>query len=406
MTSPVLTTRTKALYAAILAAFLIVFLEAASWIGIALLSPRLSEPIRRTPAIFRDQSERIRRWLEADSSTLFVIFDSSLGWRQRPGYRSALYTVGPQGLRGSRVYGAVPARGVLRVDAFGDSFVFGSEVGDTAAWPAIIEKTFPGIEVPNYGVGGYGLDQTFLSLAAHGRDLHPKVVVVGYVPDDLRRAVNVYRRFLSTSEPPLVKPRFVLGDSESLTLVPAPLKNAQDYRRVLDHPRDALALGRLDYWYSPLIYQNPLYDYSAAVRLVTTLWVRISRQHFGDRLYIGAYANPRAEAFRLQVALFDHAADSIRAMGAQPLFVFFPDREQMTRIIGGGRPSYQPLLDTLRAHGLNPLDAAAAFAKSPAADLGRWFMTAHYSPEGNRLVALWLGGILKGKGGPGTSSPN
>jgi len=397
MTTPALTGRTKLLYAAIIAAVTIALLEGFSWVALALIAPRLDEPVRRTSDIFREQTDLIGQWWHADPATLFVEFDSALGWRQRPGYRNALYTVSPQGLRGSREYGPVPAPGVLRVDAFGDSFVFGSEVGDTAAWPAIIERDFPGIEVPNYGVGGYGLDQTFLDLAEHVRDLHPQVVIVGFVPDDLRRALNVYRRFLSTREPPLVKPRFLVGASGSLTLVPTPLRGEGDYLDILDHPRDVLPLGKLDDWYTPLIYRDPLYDYSATVRLLTTVWIRGSRRYLGaDRLYIHGYANPLSEAFRLQVALFEHAADSIHAVGARPLLVFFPDLEQLGRILAGQRPSYQPLLDTLRAHGLDPHDAAAAFAGAPAAELNRWFMTAHYSPAGNRLVARWLEGILRG----------
>ena len=394
MTTPALTPRTRLLYGAIIAAVLAVFLEGFSYVALAVLSPRLSEPVRRTRDILHEQSVRIQQMLDSAPS-LFVVFDSALGWRQRPGYRSALYTIGPQGLRGTRIYGTEPRAGVLRASAFGDSFVFGSEVGDSAAWPALIERDFPDLEVPNYGVGGYGPDQTFLDVAEHGADLHPQVIIVGWVPDDLRRTLNVYRPFLSSHEPPLVKPRFLISESGALTLAPTPLSGDADYRRILARPRDVLALGRLDYWYTPSSYRDPLYDYSASVRLLTTFWIRMSRRFGSNRLYRGAYANPASEAFRIQVALFRQTADSIRKQGARPLFVFFPDREQMERIVQGARPSYQPLLDTLRAHGLEPRDAADAFAGAPASGLPRWFMTVHFSPTGNGLVARWLGRILE-----------
>lgn len=397
MTVPAPTTRTKFLFAAITFVLVVGILEAVSWIAIVLISPRIGEPIRRTHDIFRDQSERIERRLEADSSALFIVLDSTLGWRQQAGYRSAKYTMSSQGVRGAKMYTTVPRAGTLRAAAFGDSYVFGSEVGDSSAWPSVIERAFPGIEVPNYGVGGYGLDQTYLQYLGRGKELHPQVVIVGFVPDELRRAVNVYRRFLSSLEAPLVKPRFLLSSAGGLTLVPNPLPGDADYRRILRRPRDVLALGPLDYWYTPLVYENPLYDYSATVRLLTAFWIRGYRRFLDpERLYVHGVANPGTAAFRINIALFERLADSIRGRGAQPLLVFFPDREALERTTRGARPPYQSLLDTLRAHGLEPLDAAEAFAAVRVPDLGRWFMTVHYSPEGNRIVGLWLGRVLAG----------
>ena len=83
--------------------------------------------------------------------------------------------------------------GVLRAAAFGASFVFSNDVDDTSAWEYDIERGFPGIEVPNYGVTAYGVDQAYIEYLARGRDLHPQVVIVGFAPDDLTRLVNVYR---------------------------------------------------------------------------------------------------------------------------------------------------------------------------------------------------------------------
>lgn len=409
-TPPALSRRTKLLFAAITAVLALALLELVSWVALRALSPRLEEPVQRTQQIFADQSARIQDWLQADSTKLFVVFDERRGWRQRPGYRSELYTVGPQGVRGTRPYSPLPAPGVLRVDAFGDSFVFGTEMPDSSAWAAVLEREFPNIEVPNYGVGGYGIDQVLLDFSAQGRDLHPQVILVGFVPDQLRRTVNVYRRFLSTQEPPLVKPRFLLGASGGLTLLPTPFHGMGDYQRVLQHPRDVLALGKADAWYSALIYRNPLYDYSSTVRLLTTFWIRASRRYLGaERLYIDGRANPRSEAFRIQVELFAQVVDSIRAQGAMPLLVFFPDRATLYRIADGLAPSYQPLVDTLRARGFDPLDAGEAFEGTKAADVPALFATAHYSAAGNRVVGRWLGTRLEalaGALGGGDSTPS
>ena len=100
-----------------------------------------------------------------------TMMDPDLGWRPRPGYRSADLNVSAQGLRGSRIYAPIRKPGVLRIAAFGDSLVFGCAVADADCWPAIVEDRFPEIEVLNYGVLGYGLDQAYLRYKAEGRRL-------------------------------------------------------------------------------------------------------------------------------------------------------------------------------------------------------------------------------------------
>ena len=389
--------RLKLLRIAVNAAVIVVLLEAGSWLAIKVVSPKLDEPIRRTSDVFREQTERLTELLDPRVPTLVTI-DSILGWRQRPGYRSAHYTISAQGLRGSREYPATPPAGVLRASAFGASFVFGSEVDDSSAWPALVEREYPGVEVPNYGVGGYGVDQAFLDYVEHGEELHPQAVIIGLTPDDLGRVVNVYRRFVSSLEPPLFKPRFRLAAGGVITRVAA-VPPAEVYRQIERHPRDVLAYGRMDYWYKPAVYADPLYDYSTTVRLLTALWTRISRRLVGsDRLYVGSFANPRSEAFRLQVAFLERFADSVGARGARPYVVFFPDRDALARTTRGLPASYQPFLDTLRAHGLTPLDAAAAFPKAGPQETARWLMPGgHYSPAGNRLVAVWLGRVLEAR---------
>ena len=89
-----------------------------------------------------------------------------------------------------------PRRGLCVSLLFGDSFVYGNEVSDDDAWCAVLEASSDALEVLNYGVGGYGLDQAFLRFQREGMALHPDVVLIGFTPDDLGRVVNVYRRFI------------------------------------------------------------------------------------------------------------------------------------------------------------------------------------------------------------------
>jgi hypothetical protein len=100
---------------------------------------------------------------------------------------------------------------VLRVAVFGGSLVFGHEDAEPEAFPAIMERTFPGFEVYNYGVLGYGLDQAFRGYQAEGHQRAPDVVAIG-CPRILERCVSDYRQFLNAnlSSEPSTKPRFLL----------------------------------------------------------------------------------------------------------------------------------------------------------------------------------------------------
>src|SRR5258708_27868460 len=176
-----------------------------------------------------------------------IEIDSIAGWRYRAGHKDRNNSISPQGLRSLRLYTERPTAGVTRIAAFGDSFVYGNDVPDSAAWCAQLERLNPGnLEVANYGVGGYGVDQAYLRYQTEGAALHPQIVFIGFATDDLRRVVNVYRRFISSRELPLLKPRFVLDSANRLKLLPVPARGAQDYKRYLQSPRDILEIGPAD----------------------------------------------------------------------------------------------------------------------------------------------------------------
>lgn len=361
--------------------------------AIAVVNPITGREIRRRADIFAEQSARIRALLDTAVHRR-EMYDNTLGFRYRAGYEGADDRLSPQGTRGGRIYQPTPPPGRVRVAAFGDSFVYANEVTPEESWAARLEQHFPALEVLNYGVGGYGVDQALLRYRLEGAALAPQVVVMGFMPDDLRRVVNVYRRFISSHEWPLVKPRFVLTSEGSLALRPPPIGSLEDYRRFLADPAAVRALGQEDYWYETLIYENPLYDASAVVRLGTHAWIRFRNRYVrSDRLVRGPVFNPASSAFRIQVLLFETFAAEATQGGAQPLVVLLPDREAVQRLRRGQRPSYAPLADALLARGIAHVDLGAAFAAAlehtPPDALFR--TGGHYSPAGNEVVARALG---------------
>jgi hypothetical protein len=358
--------RRRSWFLAALALLLILLTtEAIGRVGLLVVPSVIGMPSRPVSAILREQTERIGRLLAGDSLRREEI-DPELGWRYRPRYAHGADRINEQGTRNLRVYATVPPPGAIRVAVFGDSFVYGNEVGTAEAWPTRLEVIDPRLEVPNYGVGGYGDDQALLRYRRDGSTLHPQIVVLGFTPDDLRRVVNVYRRFIDDREWPLAKPRFVLDDRGGLQLVPSPMPSAADYERLRDQPMLVRGLGRHDAWYAPEIYENPLFDWSGAVRLLAVIAVRLRERFEGqNRLLAGGVFNTEAEAFRIQEAIFRQFATDVSRNGARPLIVFLPDAGSLAQARAGRATLYAPLLVALRRAGIDYVDMARAFVAVP-----------------------------------------
>ena len=364
-------------------------LEASAYLVIQLSDSFLRDSIRRRAAIYAEQTSRVVAMLNSPVAEREML-DRELGWLYRPGFHSATDHLNAAGLRSLREYSPGVPTGHLRLAAFGDSFVYGNEVPDSSTWPAQIERMDSAVEVLNYGVGGYGLDQAFLRYLREGEKYHPQLVVIGFVPDDLPRLVNVYRRFISSHELPLIKPRFVLGSGGALQLRAEHVPGPEGYRAYVEQPSRVRDLGKLDYWYEPLIYENPLYDWSATVRVFSNAWAKLRRRAWDpNRLVADDQYNVESEAFRIQVSLMETFAKAVSERGARPLVVFFPDKPSAIRSLAGKATVYAPLVRILQSKGISTLDLAPEFAKETAEKRpDDWFMPGgHFSDAGNRVAA-------------------
>ena len=395
---------------------LVLALELVSLVGIALAPRLIGVPIVRTARMERAHAAQIRRFLAEQHGPTppRIELDSVLGWRYRAGFARGGDVMSAQALRNLRTYDTVPPPGIVRVAAFGDSFTYGNEVTTAEAWPSMIEAAHRDVEVLNFGVGGYGVDQALLRWQLEGHVYDPHVVVMGFTPDDLRRLVNVYRPFIDPTEFPLAKPRFLLDEGGALRLVPAPLRDTSDYAALLREPRRAARLGAHDQWFTRWRYEDPLHDVSATVRLMRSLVHHVRLRYLDpDRLLDGDEFNPRAEAFRLQVALFAEFAATVEESGRRHVVVMLPDASSLLQRFAGQRASYDGLADSARARGVDVVDAAAAFmATGDADDVPSWFAPGgHYSPTGNVIVARALAGEFRRRGrdaattGPRATAP-
>ena len=366
---------------------LAVVFEGLAYLAIAWLGDDLRFDFTKVADRQRQMQSRVGDLLDAQGEALLQL-DDELGWVYRADYRGELYSSNSLGLRGRREYAPEPPDGVLRIAAFGDSFVHANEVGDDESWSARLEDLDPRIEVPNYGVGGYGTDQALLYYARRGQELSAQVVALGFVEVDYARNVNRFRRFLSVHELPLFKPRFVLGEGgdRALELIPNAFPGADSMRILLDDPDAVRRSAERDWFYQPLVWSNPLYDHVALVRLLSTLLSEAWRARLRpDGLYRGAQLNPDSEAFVMLVALVERFTALAEQRGQHFVLVIFPSRDE--DVWGEGPPAYQPLLEALDGRH-TALDLAASLRDDPQITPSNLRLAGrHYGPEANATLA-------------------
>lgn len=156
----------------------------------------------------------------ANREIAVVIYDDALGWTYRPNStrQAGTFTINSAGFRSRRDFSKSPPADTLRIALFGDSFTAGDDVSDDEVWGHLLQRKLKEagirVEVLNFGVGAYGMDQAYLRWREQGKYFEPDIVIFGLQPENLKRNVNVFRQLLHPSGPAFSKPRFALIDDE------------------------------------------------------------------------------------------------------------------------------------------------------------------------------------------------
>lgn len=320
-------------------------------------------------------------------------FDPDLGWNNHEGWMQRgkhLIHVGPKGTRGRVLYPLPKPKGSARVLCMGDSFVWGSEVGDKQTWPYLLEQESD-IEAPNLAVGGYGLDQTLLRLRKEGAALRPDVVIFGCMLASAGRHGNrIPGRLMPRDAGPQVKPRFLLQDG-ALKLVPIPY---QDELSLLDAALSGRTLAELldhEVWLDPSPW--PPFSYVATHRAV--------QDALHTRKSASIWKDLDSECMQLTFALIEALHAEARALGAKrSLFLLFPNRAGLLHASRGVERFWAPALAQLPGSYLDLTDALLEALPPVSEQVPQWrrtdklFANVHLSPQGNRVVAqavlAWL----------------
>ena len=300
-------------------------------------------------------------------------------------------TTNGQGIRADRDYATKVPDHVVRFAAYGDSFTHGDGVNNNDTWTSRLETMIPNVEVLNFGVGGYGVDQAFLRYKQTAHLYHPKVVFIGYMIENLNRHVNVFRPFYRpTTSLPLSKPRFKL-EGDQLTLLPNPLDSLEKLRALIDNPQQVLpGLGDHDYHYYVRYSESP-WDMFPSVRLWKVLTYDFKTRFFSSdkryNLIEHDRYNTNTEAYHVTVALLEHFYHQVKADGREPIILIFPSEGGLGLYYKKDKKIYTPLLEDLKKRGLNHLDLMDAFVPYKGKVKIREFYAGHPTARGYKLIA-------------------
>jgi hypothetical protein len=148
--------------------------------GLCELALRLWDGIPLRPInIFEYKASFVTREASAE-------YDPLLGWRQKANRADPSFNItGDHGIRmNSGAIKPLPRQAILAV---GDSFTAGSDVAEHETYSAQLERILD-YPVINGGVGGYGSDQMIMAAERFIPLLHPAVIVIGILDDDINRA--------------------------------------------------------------------------------------------------------------------------------------------------------------------------------------------------------------------------
>lgn len=379
--------RRRLVFALVTVILMAAFLEVVSYAVTTLYLPR--SPLSFT---VYDPGHRIAA---AEIDEYFRERDPTLGWPTRGVIGTEFYDAD-----GTRPGPASDALGSPCVAAFGDSFVYGTDVDDAHAWTDVL-ATELGCGVENFGVPGYGTDQAFLRYREHGASA-TEFVILGVATVDILRMVNQDRRLVWEPHAGLrLKPRFLVGSDGGLELVPLPPVAPEDVPDYVRHPERYLAHE----WFLPGSAWGPVrlrFPYTLAL-CRSLLHVRVMSRLRGEPSWLPFYEPDHpSRALPVLGRVVDEFVAVARSRGQRPVVLIIPTGSHVPYRARTGQDPVAPFAAVLEERGVTHMDLTPALLEYLgernaceifAGGVGR-FCAGHYNDEGSRViaetVATWL----------------
>jgi len=331
-------------------------------------------------------------------------WDPKLGWIRKPntahpevgkGGITTSYQIGPEGARCNPGFDDRP----FEVLAYGDSYTFGRQVNDDETWAHNLSKHL-NLNVGNFGVGNYGLDQALIRLEREFSEQPTKIIIMGVVPETISRIHSTWKHFSEYGNTFAFKPRYILQGTE-LIHVPNLIDTPE---KILQLPEYFEQLAANDYFYSHKFNHDILtfpYLFSLACswrRNIYLIAAALSDQFELTKSAVLSSVMARNVDFAARLfrdengqALFKAVCNKFQVFcrdnNAVPILVMMPQLMDLKRIKSGDH-YYKFTLDAL-SESMTVVDLAPALITHQ--DIASLFIDdvfgGHFSKEGNALVA-------------------
>ncbi len=301
--------------------------------------------------------------------------DPVLGWTHVPGASKKItledhpftLTYNDHGYRvPAHDYARTP--GVRRIVILGDSFVDGSEVGDTETFTWIMQQNLPGVEVINLGVYGFGTTQQLRMLETVALRYRPDLVISMTMTNDFTDNLLNFS-FFGTA------PRFV-WQGDSLVF------------QETDHPAALAAFRQINLpvpGWRFLLEHSYLYYFLNAY-----LYRKLIARKIDALIREQKAALPRAQQEKLYLEITRRMSQVCRVNGIDFLVVFaYPQKF----LLENPHSPSGPLVRALHEMDIATLDLFAPLKDAETAGGPSLYYVKdfHWNTRGHRLVAEILG---------------
>jgi len=316
---------------------------------------------------------------QADIPRLKQLYDFSLGWKKR--------FPTPFGERPRRMEYGRPL-----MAAFGDSFTYCDQVGDTETWEEQLAEMLSG-DVYNFGVVAHGTDQAYLRFRQEIQKVNTPVVALGLITENINRIVNRYRPFYYVGTGyTLTKPRFILH-GQTRELIENPVRNENEVEKLLD-PKFVESVGENDWWFRRDDDMPALKFPYTAILFSQRFWLDIFHRREGGQIddvtpqpRSNLWAN--APARNLMFSILDSFMEESKAAGKKSFINVLPTPFEVLSVVEGRTPKKVSVVSSYcRFRGYPCFNGAAALAKHARtkAEVEKFFK-GHFTPLGNKIFA-------------------
>jgi hypothetical protein len=236
-------------------------------------------------------------------------------------------------------------------------------------------------QILNFGVPGYGIDQAYLRFTEEVDLWAPKIAILGFIADDLNRAVDVYTFLKPSWGIPFSKPRF-LANEQGLQLLNVPTiapDKMFGLEAISDLPHLSLEINYFDF-----DWQHKLLHNSFLIRVLATFLPKYPPENNAT--------NPVAVS-DLGARLAKQFVEDARLRGIEPILVYLPSRSDF-RENSTAVALKEATISKALTYGLQVVDMTGCLTES--IDPERLFVEGgfHYAGDGNQVFASCLISLL------------